>query len=273
MENCDITISISPNRAVFTTLKMGTSTLRAITSHNPDFYYGNSINLFDKVQMFLTNNHIYPQKSTYIETRAFQTFISADKRPLIFFIRNPYKAFLSGIQTVLELNFNLIRDTSVYEPELFSKLNKIDGTSEVSFSKMLSDDDLQETLRFALKRYPDIFLTDSHISNTYYQSLLQFLLHLQRHYSLEFERVYLLDLDNYDFDSPYTDKLVADKVILKDRVYSLSNQSHIVEKVIFSNRLFNNSAFRLLTRFNMDTYKIIVENFQNKFISENNSYI
>lgn len=273
LENCDLTISISPTRAVYTTLKMGTSTLRTITTYNPDFYLGNSINFFSKLQNFLGNKYTYPPKCTYIETRAFQTFISTDKRPLIFFIRDPYKAFLAGIQTVLEINFELIRDTSIYEPELFSKLNKIDGISEVSFSKMLPDDVLQDTLRFALKRYPDLFLTDSHISNTYYQNLLQFLLHLEKHYSLEFDRVYLLDLDNYDMNSEYANKLVTDKVILEDRVYSLSNQSHIVEKVIFSNRLLNNTSFRLLNNFNMNTYKIISENFQNKFFSENNSYI
>lgn len=267
-----VTISLSNQRAVFTTLKMGTETLRVIDKQNPEITHFPIPDFFSLAKLYLQNNGDVDFSVSKDLFDTMQIFRDTDPRPIFFYVRDPQKALLSGVSTVFSSRISDFKEPAKIFPELYIELEKHSGTLGERMFEHFGDDLFEKFLRFSLKYFPQVYFNDPHINNDYYYELLSFLLFLKDNFPSLIKRLHIINLDEYSRDEATLKYLKILKLIVdiehNYKIHSLAKYSHLVDKVIFHDKFFVNHTFLLILGNNIRLLKSIEEQFKDLFFTE-----
>lgn len=267
-----VNISLSNQRAVFTTLKMGTETLRVIDKHNPEVVHSVITDFFTLAKIYLQNNGDvdFPISKDLFDI--LQIFRDTDPRPIFFYIRDPQKVLLSGVSTTFSSRISDFKEPAKVFPDLYIELEKHSGTLGERMFDSFGDDLFEKYLRFSLKYFPQMYFNDPHINNDYYYELLSFLVFIKDNFPSLVKRLHILNLDEYSRDEATLKYLKSLKLITEFqqnyKVHSLAKYSHLVDKVIFHDKFFINHTFLLILGNNIRLLKAIDEQFKDLFFTE-----
>lgn len=268
---CVVNISMSKKRGVFTTLKMGTETLRVIDKESPEVSHYFFSDFFALAKLFLENDGDvdFPVSAEMFDTM--QIFRDNDPRPIFFYIRDPNKVLFSGVSTVFSSRISDFKEPAKVFSDLYVELEKHSGSIGERMFDSFGEDLFVRYLRFSLKYFPQIYFNDPHINNDYYYELFSFLLFIRDKYPSLMKRLHIINLDEYSKDETTLKYLKTLKLVTEVqnnyKIHSLSKYSHLVDKVIFHDKFFVNHTFLLILGNNIRMYKSIQEQFGELFFT------
>ena len=267
-----VNLSLSDSRVVITTLKMGTATLREITKSNENILNIPNQEFFPDVREFIEKEGKIESPVTSEMFKCLQAFDPLDPRPIFIFVRDPLKALASGVATVFSARMSDFKEPTRIYSDLYLELDKYSGSFGETMFADFGDDLFTRFLRFSIKYFPNTFFSDPHINNDYYSQVLELLLFLKEDHPDILKRVHILNLDDYSSDGATLKYLQVLKLITSvngsTKVHSLSKYSHLVEKVIFNDIFYNNTAFLILLGNNQKNLSLIYKNFNDYFFKE-----
>ena len=254
-----VVLSNSKQRVVFTTFKMASTSLKRVSETYSGVETLTIPGGFSPIVDYIkdgSTEHLPISPVSSIK----EALDPKSSKKIYFFIRRPEGAMASAIGTVLNLEGDrLFR--RLENKALRKELLKYQMTPKYGFLESLPHELLVDYLREALYVAPELFYSDTHVTNFYFGKLLGTLSAISAHSPDLLNKTKILDLDQYNKSAETlrimsTDKLVYDP-LSKENVNSLGEVSSIIEKAIKSEPVLNLDLFRVLHFYNNLCYEDI----------------
>lgn len=268
-KRCNITASVSDKRLIVTTLKMGTTQLYESTFKTEGIKVQIFNDFLETSKHYISEPNPTPEDTDSFLSQIWNAFRPEDTRPIIFFIREPFKVLLSGIETYMVLNLTEFLESASCDFKLREKILKHSYNKTVSHLSDIPDELLLPLLNYNLANFPSRIIHDLHVSNDYYFTLLNILTYIKTFAPHILERVLIINLDDYSRSQKSVKYLLDLDIMTREgedyKVNSTFDRVALIEECIFSNEGFSTLPLKFTVGSNLKIFNIIKESFISKF--------